>query len=350
MIRIGIDLYFTEKSLQESEYALCREYRKPVGLYLEKEEFAEFDEYRDTDTVIYMPGLKEKEEGLWHELVDRMSRARELDYIRYCKEMLWDLYGDERLEPYLEEVESERVLFEKMPLDVRRDVKKKYSKFDDGSSRLIDRWYTYMDFGERDRTCYKCAIRPVKESNCYVRFSSYPGIADFKAGFAAAVLYAPRITRDDIKKWWGFPGIRIENGEVLETPVDKLKEVHDYCSDVEINKIGEEFFHKVYDMFSGLAVETGATVESKRIPDIDIPIVDAFLSRFIYREEPYSKGELRTSMPYFEFLSALAKQAVHDTDTQAVRSCLMSFEERINTLHQMACIADKFDLELHSSW
>ena len=118
---------------------------------------------------------------------------------------------------------------------------------------------------------------------------------------------------------------------------------------MEINKGPEEFFNKVFDVLSDTWPDDG-NLRSNRINTMSTPFADEFLSKFIYREEPYTQDEIKQSMPYLETFKEIADWAVFDTNDKFDRSRIIGFRDRLDRLVTALKIGEKYDLEPYVSY
>lgn len=81
-----------------------------------------------------------------------------------------------------------------------------------------------------------------------------------------------------------------------------------------------------------------------------MPVVDEFISKYIYRSEPYDAKEARELLPYVETLRELSDWAIFDTNHRELRSWLLTFRGRMKTFATALEFTDKYGLELYSSY
>ncbi len=108
-------------------------------------------------------------------------------------------------------------------------------------------------------------------------------------------------------------------------------------------------FNKVIGMLEAIKLE-GVESNVESIEMMDVPFIDEFISKFIYREQPYTLEETRSLLPYFETLQEVAEWAVWDTDYRGARSRILSFKNRFDSLVKALHVADKYGLEVQMSY
>jgi len=343
---MGIDIGFTEESLMKCKYALCRPYRKKlIGFYSEQEENDELRDYREVEKYINMFHLRQEEPTLYTSILNE-TRGEENRELWYWNEYWFgDYYKDKRkvkkLKPYIETKLSSKVLFEKMPKELREEWMQKIDR-----EELISAWWN-LPYEKHQTICKPCPIRPLDEDNCYIRFSNYPGMNSFRIGFLFTIAYAATFDEQKMKDaLFCFPHIDRRKGEL---PKDKIEELYEMIEGTPINRGAELMFNAVLDMVESVKppeVESNA----QKIIIEDTPFVDEFVSKFIYREEPYSLEETRKVLPYFETIQELADWAIWETDHGGARSKILGFKERFDNLVKALRIADKYNLEVYVSY
>jgi len=345
---MGIDIGFTDESLKNCKYALCRPYRKrTVAIYSEPPEQADdhLAQYREIDKVVNMVLLEQEEPQLYQELTK--------DELPFAKRNIWywgkgwfkDYYTDKkkarRVKPYVESRPSSRVLLRGMPKELAKEWMDKV-----GEENWQSAWYS-LPFEKWEQICKPCPIRPFDDSNCCLRFSNYPGMNSFRQGFMLTVLYASTIDEQQLKETlFSFPHLDRNKGQL---PKDKIGELIEMCEGTPINKSAEGFFNTAVEMLEKVKPE-GLESNAAKIDMVDIPFIDEFISKYIYREEPYSLEEARSLIPYVETLQEVADWAIWDADHKAIRTRVISFKNRFSSLVTALRTADKYGLEVYMSY
>lgn len=343
---MGIDIGFTDKSLIQSKYALCRPYRSRfVGFHAEipKEGVDELAAYREKRKVINMAHLQKEEPSLYERLTKDEPPIFRQDSLFWHKNMP-EIYGlnssdTQRLKKYVESSPSSLVRFKSMPRELAGVWREK-------ADDLLNAWYD-MSYEKQKETCGPCPIRPMDETNCYIRFSNYPGMNGFRHGFALTLLYSAGIDKDRLKDaHFSFPQLNREKGEL---PRDKIIELFDMCKDVAVDKGAEDFFNNVVDMLENIK-PTDAVSDMSKIDKESIPFIDEFISAYIYRETPYRIEDTRIVIPYLETLLEVADWAIWDTNNDRLRRPVIAFRNKFQSLVTALKIADKYNLEIVMSY
>jgi len=346
---MGIDISFTEESLKNCKYALCRPYRsKIVGFYSEIP--AEGDDdllpYREIDQRVNMNVLRYEEPTIYEELMkdEPPFVQSEINWPwkrAWFKEYYTDSNKKKLIKPYVEAKPGVMVLAKKMPKQLAGEWIER-----SGDGNLISAWWE-LPYEKRGGICKLCPIRPLDEQNCYLRFSNYPGMDSFRQGFLLTALYAATIDQEQLRDaFFSFPYIDRSRGEL---PIDKIEQLYQMCQGVTVNKGPEEFFNKVFDVLRGSLPDEGK-LHSNRIDTMPAPFVDEFLSKFIYRDEPYTQEEIREALPYLQTFEEVADWAVFDTDSKPTRARIIGFRDRLDTLVTALKIGEKYGLQPYVSY
>lgn len=345
---MGIDICFTDESLKGCKQALCRTYRSNiVGLYSEppKEGNDELAPYREQSSFLNLALLQQEEPHL-HKLMTKDSLPVFSRDALPWHNSLPGRYGirgadARRLKGYVESKPSAKVYLRKMPRELADKL-----LAETGEGDIISAWYD-MPFEKHDQICRPCAVRPLDEDNCYIRFSSYPGMSSFKHGFSLAVLYSIGIDKEKLKgAYFSFPHL---NREANELPKDKIGELFEMCKDSPVNKGAEIIFNSVVEMLEKMKPPDTVSDMSK-IDTQPMPFVDEFISTYIYREKPYSIEDSRTVLPYLETLLEVADWAIWDTNDEKLRRPVIAFRNRFKNFITALKIADKYELEVRMSY
>ncbi len=345
---MGVDIGFTEESLRDCRYALCRSYQKKiVAIYSEPPEKGEdkLAPYRQVDKVVNMSLLELEEPQLYHELTK--------DYPPFVRDTIWhwnkawfnDYFTDRKkaskVRPYVETKPSPRVLLKGMSRELAEPLMEEV-----GEEHWYSAWWQ-LPYEKHEQICKPCPIRPLDETNCYIRFSNYPGMNGFRQGFMLTVLYAETIDEQKLKEaFFSFPYVDKTKGEL---PKDKIGQLIEVCEGTPINKGAERMFNTVVDMLDKVKPEEMES-SAEKIDMLDVPFVDEFISKYIYRDDPYSMQETRSLLPYVETLQELADWAIWDTDHRGTRTRVIAFKERIDDFVKALKIADKYGLEVFMSY
>jgi hypothetical protein len=344
---MGIDLGFTEESLIRCKYALCRPYRKKlVGFYSDPSDGnSELAEYRSREKYVDMFHLRQEEPTLYRSILDGTRGDENRQDWPWNKHWFGDFYADRkkarRLNPYVETKLGGRVLFEKMPKGLKEEWMQKVD-----SDSLISAWWS-LPFERHEGICRPCPVRPLDETNCYIRFSNYPGMNSFRAGFLLTALYSTTLGEDKLRgAYFSFPHLDRQKGEL---PKDKLGQLYEMCQGTPINKGAELFFNKVVDVLDK-AIPDNVESTAEKINLEEAPFVDEFLSTFIYREEPYSQYEIKQVLPYLETLQEIAEWAIFDADVRPARANIVSFKDRLGSLITALKIGQKYGIDPYVSY
>jgi hypothetical protein len=345
---MGIDIGFTDDSLRECKYALCKPYReKIIGFYADvpTEGTDELLPYREQLQTVNVNLLKHEEPTIYKALMkDELPFVQNQNSWPWNRGWFGEYYTDpakrKRIAPYVETKPGSRVLVKNMPKELAQEY---IHRNKDGE--LISAWWE-MPYDKHESICKPCPVRPLDEMNCYLRFSSYPGMGSFKHGFLLTTLYAMTINEDDMKDaWFSFPHLDKKNGEL---PRDKIGQLYELCQGVTTNKGAEQFFDKAFDVLTEALPE-----EDKLHSKIDmepIPFLDEFLSKFIYREKPYSQEEIREVLPYLATFEEVADWAIWSTNEKFKRTDIISFKEWLDRLVTALKIGEKYGIEPYVSY
>jgi hypothetical protein len=345
---MGIDIGYTESSLRNCKYASCRPYRrKVVGVYSEPPESGvdSLLPYRRIDQLVNMPLLKMEEPEIYRDIMkDQPPFAAKATW--YWNESSFkDYYRDKgkaaRIEQYIENKPTSYVSLDKVPKESALQLMGKVGE---------DNWYSAWwqnSYERQQKICKPCPIRPLDETNCYIRFSNYPGMNGFRQGFALTTLYANTIDEKRMRDaWFSFPYVDRTKGEL---PKDKIGQLMEICEGTPVNKGGEGVFNHVVDMLESLK-PNDMVCDAGKIENTDLPFIDKFISKYIYREKPYSVDETRSLLPYVETLQEVADWAIWDANNKDIRTGIIGFKDRISSLTNALKIADKYQLEVHMSY
>jgi hypothetical protein len=344
---MGIDIGYTEESLVECKYALCRPYRRKIkGFYADiPDGVDDLADYRHVERYVNMLHLSYEEPMLYRRILNETRCNETRDLWPWNDYWFGDFYKDRRtarqLKPYLETKPSGRVLFNKMPKYLRDEWMKKP---DDG--QFITAWWD-LPVEKHIEVCQPCPIRPLDEVNCYMRFSNYPGMNSFRAGFLLTALYSATLDKEKLEgAYFSFPHVEKGQGQL---PADKIGELFEMCQGSPINKGAEVFFNNVVDVIDQ-AIPDDAESSAEKINLEEAPFVDEFLSKYIYREEPYTQEEIKEALPYFETLREIADWAIFDADAKPARVHMISFRDSFNSLITALQIGQKYGLDPYVSY
>lgn len=344
---MGIDLGFTEESLVECKYALCRPHRKKyIGFYADTtEEFDELGNYRQVDQYVNMCQLSQEVPALYDSILNETHGKDDMQFWPWNKYWFREFYTDGEkargLLPYVQSKPSRVVLFDKMPKELRDEWMQKVDR-----EELISAWW-HLPYEKHKEICKPCPIRPLDEDNCYIRFSNYPGMNGFRAGFLLAVLYSTTLDEEKLRgAYFSFPHLDKQEGEL---PKDKLGELYEICQGTPVNKGAEAFFNGVVDLLEAAKPE-GVESDVEKIDLEPIPFIDEFLSKYIYREQPYKQEEIVQALPYLETMQEIANWAIFDTDGRPARANIISFKDRFDRLITALKIGQKYGIEPYVSY
>ncbi len=301
--------------------------------------------YRRIDQLVNMPLLEMEEPEIYREIMeDQPAFAANATW--YWNEACFkDYYREKkkavRIEKYIENKPTGYVSLDKVPKQSALQLMEKAGE---------DNWYSAWwqnSYEKQQKICRPCPIRPLDETNCYIRFSSYPGMNSFRQGFTLTTLYANTIDEKRMKEaWFSFPYVDRTKGEL---PKDKIEQLMGICERTPINKGGEILFNHVVDMLESLKPNEMVS-DTEKIENTDLPFIDEFISKYIYRENPYSLEETRSLLPYIETLQEVTDWAIWDANNKDIRTRIIGFRDRISSLANALKIADKYELEVHMSY
>ena len=350
MVFLGIDLNFSGESLENCRYSLCRKLRKkPIQVvYNDEEKEKEWWQYRNIKRTNYRDediSLPEGDQDHAYEYRMNKIAREEPDEIAKNLSGLFKVFSgrDKYQKEFIRWVSRDE--FERLV--------KEYERIPDSEKGWVEHiWRSGMPWEKTMLVCSKCPVSPIDEDSCNIRFSNYPSMNYFKGGMLATILLGARYTSKDIKKnIFSFSHLDREKGE---TPRDKIEELLNYCSDVEINRAGEETFNILSEMLKKLADKVNREVEiegaGKIIETEDFPIVEKFLSKCIYRKEPYSQEEVTRLIPLLEILYETADWVRNDMKSVQLSGFVESFQWRLNQLLKGLRTAKKYNLELCVSY
>ncbi len=345
---VGIDIGFTDESLQRCKYSLCKSYRKKIVAFFHEPPEKENDtlaQYRQVDRIVNMNLLSLEEPTIYNELIKGELPFAKRDTWPWNKAWFKDYFTERKkarmIEPYVQDKPSSRVLLDGMPQDMGSEWLKKV-----GKENWQSAWYSFP-FERWEQICKPCPIRPLDESNCYLRFSNYPGMNNFRQGFMLAVLYTSTIDEERLKETlFSFPHL---DRTKKELPKDKIEQLIEMCDGTPINRGAEGVFNTVLDMLNEVKPE-GIESDAEKINMVDVPFIDEFISKYIYRAVPYSIEETRRLIPYVETLYEVAEWAVWDTNIKPIRDMIIAFQNRIDRYKTALKIADKYELEIQMSY
>ena len=345
---MGIDLYFSNESLENCRYALCRKLReKPIQvIYNDEGKEKEWWQYRNIKRSNYRDediSLPEGDQD--HAYEYRMNKIikEEPDEVAENLSGLFKVFSGR------DEYQKEFVRW--VNRDEFESSVREYENIPDSDIGWVENiWTSGMPWEKKTLVCSKCPVNPLDEDSCGIRFSNYPSMNYFKGGMLAAILLGARYSSDDIKKnIFSFPSL---DREKCETPRNKIEELWNFCSDAEINRAGEESFNKVSEMLKQFADKKKVEIEGlgKIIETEDFPFVDKFLSKCIYRKEPYSQQEVTRIIPLLETLYETADWVRDDIKSIQLSGLVESFQWRLNQLLKGLRTAKKYNLELCVSY
>lgn len=345
---MGIDIGYTESSLRNCKYASCRPYRrKVIGVYSEPPEIGADSllPYRRIDQQVNMALLEMEEPGIYRDIMrDQPPFASKANWYwneSYFKDYYTDKQKAARIEKYVESKPAAYVSLDKISQELATHLKEKVGE---------DNWYSAWwqnSYKQQQRICRPCPIRPLDETNCYIRFSSYPGMNSFRQGFLLTTLYANTIDEDRMKEaWFSFPHVDRTKGELPKNKIEQLKYI---CEGTSVNKGGERLFNHVVDMLDSFKPNEIVS-DAEKIENTDLPFIDEFISKYVYREKPYSVEETRSLLPYIETLQEVTDWAIWDANDKDIRTRIIGFRDRISSLANALKIADKYQLEVHMSY
>jgi hypothetical protein len=169
----------------------------------------------------------------------------------------------------------------------------------------------------------------------------------FRQGFLLAVLYAGTIDKQQVQEsLFSFPHLDRSKEEL---PKDKIGQLVEMCEGTPINRQAEGWFNSLVDMLEKVKPEELES-NAEKIDMENIPFVDEFISKYIYRPEPYSLEEAKSLLPYVETLQETTEWAIWDANIKALRYRLIGFKDRLDSFVTALQIADKYGLEIQMSY
>ena len=345
---MGIDLYFSSESLENCKYALCRKLRKrPIQVvYNDEQREKEWWQYRNIKRTNYRDKditIAEGDQDYAYEYKMKKIAKEELD------EIAKDLSGLFKVFSGRDDYQKEFVRW--VSKDEFESLVREYKGIPDSEKGWVDNiWGSGIPWEKKMMVCSKCPVNPLDEDSCGIRFSNYPSMNYFKGGMLATIILGARYSSEDIRKnIFSFSNLDREKGE---TPKDKMEELWNYCSDAEINRSGEESFNKISEMLKQFADKKKVEIEGlgKIIETEDFPIVEKFLSKCIYRKEPYRQEEVNRLIPLLETLYETADWVRDDMKSIQLSGLVESFQWRLNQLLKGLKTARKYNLELCVSY
>ena len=297
------------------------------------------------DQYVNMCQLSQEAPALYDSILNETHGKDDLQFWPWNKYWFREFYTDKdkarELLPYVRSKPGRVILFDKMPKELRQEWMQKVDQ-----EELISAWW-HLPYEKHKEICKPCPIRPLDEDNCYIRFSNYPGMNSFRAGFLFTVLYSTTLDEDKLRgAYFSFPYLDRSRGQL---PADKIEELLEICQGTPVNRGGEAMFNMLVDVLEKVKPQELES-DAEKIVMASAPFVDEFLSRFIYREEPYAQEEIKETLPYFETFQEVADWAIFDTDARPVRANIISFKDRFDTLITALRIGQKYGIDPHVSY
>jgi hypothetical protein len=347
---MGIDLYFSDESLENCRYALCRKLRtRPVQVsYSDEGTEKEWWQYRKIRRTSYLDkdiSIPEGKHDYAYEYRMNRKPEEEPDEIVESLSGTFKIFssGNDYQKEFLRWVSREE--FESLA--------REYENKPDSKKGWVEHiWREGMPWEKAMLVCSKCPVAPIDEESCNIRFSNYPSMNYFKGGLLATILLGAKYTAKDLEQnIFSFPNLDRKKGE---TPGDKIEELWNYCADAEINRTGEETFNKLSEMLKEYAgsedEDTKIEGAGKIIELAELPLVDIFLSKCVYRDEHYNREEANKLVPMLETLYETADWVRDDLESITISRLVESFQWRLNQLLKGLRTARKYDLELCVSY
>ncbi|MGH7772558.1 MAG: hypothetical protein ACREQA_10030 [Candidatus Binatia bacterium] len=94
----------------------------------------------------------------------------------------------------------------------------------------------------------------------------------------------------------------------------------------------------------------GLETTGHRISTAYLPIVDEFLAKCIYREEPYTPADAEKLVPILETIDELGDYAKHDAERREAVFAVEAFQVRLRQLVKALKMAKKFNIEFGMSY
>ncbi len=340
---MGIDLGFSRESRAGSTVAKCNRYlRKMIGFYDEPD-----PDSADPWTAGREPVYELDVARLRQERPDTYDHlASELPLLSYSQSVELRPTGPrsqklvQELEDYLIAGTSPVVMLRKLTEPQRAEARAAI-----GADYRISAW-DRLAFDKRSETCAGCPVRPSGESDCYLRFSSYPAMDRFRAEFLLAVGFAATLTPEDLANspvWYRY----IDDARE-ETPADKLAPLRERLVGAEIRRGAEPAMNLVVAMLGGLRDEANTPINP--LDQTYRPFVDEFISTYLYRDDLVTPAEAKELLPYIGTLRDVADYGVVHGEDQAVRSAMFEFRDRMATMEEWLRISERYGLEGYVSY
>jgi hypothetical protein len=238
--------------------------------------------------------------------------------------------------------------------------------------------------------CLNCPLRINGDTNCNARFSSYPAMDNFRKGMVATFLWA-KFQSDKVaairqqldakeailKKRKG--DISKSENKLMEKEISELKEqlskaLGGFFSDfqdaesyrkpwenlfrlvdaTEINRKGEDFFNLVAGMMGGLGDDFKSDIPKDfrltQLDDKGLVKFEELISFLLYRERNYNMKEIEAVLPNLYRIKTQTDYIVWEEDNRMMRTAVLNFQGRLQTLIDMLEIGRKFNVDIFVSY
>jgi len=352
---VGIDIFFKDESLRDCRYAFCAEHRKtPVEVvYNDREKDVPYWQFRRIHRTDYRHediALPPEQPLFAYEyMMRKIGEEQPQDLPEEMADGLKTLIIQQNTRPVLEKDFIRWV--EKQEFD--KLVQWCVNQPDENRRWVENAWYGHLDWNQQRDHCRRCPVAPLDEDSCSLRFSNYPSMDYFKAGMIYLIAYAQMSKGKKLEQDpFSFPYL---DRKKKQTPRDKLAELWAYCAGAEPNKTPEESFNKVFEVLNASikpskqgkkALET----TGHKILTAYVPIVDEFLAKCVYRDEPYTEAEAEKLVPILETIDELGEYAKHDAKRREAVFAVEAFQVRLRQLVKALKMAKKFNIEFGMSY
>lgn len=212
----------------------------------------------------------------------------------------------------------------------------------DGKNQWVSsRWYDVfcISFEQRNEICQQCQLRPYFWNTCYVDFSSYPHMMNFKIGMVTVLLGEFYLSIDEDDRFF-----------------NAWNELEKLSRNTKVDLSAENFFNTVLSTLGAISPDTvfnppsNFRIDSLYIDKEMIPHIEKMICYLIYRDNPYSIPEMQELLPILQTIVEMASKVKSNLPDGDVKDNVQFFEDRMARLIEMFKIGIEYGIRVRISY
>lgn len=212
---------------------------------------------------------------------------------------------------------------------------------DEKNQWVRSRWNDIFctSFEQRDEICQPCPLRPYFDNTCYVDFSSYPHMMNFKIGMVTVLLGEFYLAIDEDDKFF-----------------NAWNSLEMLSRNTKVDLSAENFFNAFLSTLGAISPDTvfnpssDFKIESLYVDNEKIPHIEKMICYLVYRENPYSIDEMQELLPILQTIVEMASKVKSNLPDGDVKENVQFFEDRLARLAEMFNIGIEYGIRVRISW